>query len=49
MSRARDLITQDMFDAEIRESLFDIPKPAPATPGSMNFSREIAQVMSRAL
>jgi len=49
MARARDLITPDMFEAEISGALFDIPRPAPATPGSMDFSREIAHVMSRAL
>lgn len=40
MTRARDLFTLDMFD---------IPVPAPQTPGSMNYSCEIAHVMSDAL
>lgn len=41
MARARDLLTPDLFDA--------IPTPAPAIPGSFNFQREIAHVMSGAL
>lgn len=40
MARARDLFTLDMFN---------IPTPAPQTPGSMNYSCEIAHVMSDAL
>lgn len=40
MARVRDLITLDMFD---------IPAPAPQTPGSMNYKREIAHAMSEAL
>lgn len=40
MARARDLITLDMFD---------IPAPAPQAPGSMNYRKEIAHVMSAAL
>lgn len=40
MARVRDLITLDMFD---------IPTPAPQTPGSMSYTREIAHVMSEAL
>lgn len=40
MARARDLFTLDMFN---------IPAPAPQTPGSMNYSCEIAHVMSEAL
>lgn len=39
--RARDLLTGDLFA--------DIPKAAPATPGAMNYSREIAAVMGDAL
>lgn len=40
MTRARDTLTAD---------LFDIPRAAPALPGSINFSREIAAAMSAAL
>lgn len=40
MTRARDLFTLDMFN---------IPSPAPQTPGSMNYSCEIAHAMSKAL
>ena len=40
MARARDSLTSD---------LFDIPRAAPATPGSVNHSREIAATMSQAL
>lgn len=40
MARVRDLLTLDMFD---------VPAAPPATPGSMNYSREIAAVMSQAL
>mgnify|MGYP001570914053 FL=1 len=39
--RPRDLLTGDLFA--------DIPKAAPATPGAMNYSREIAAVMGDAL
>ena len=41
MTRARDLLTGDLFA--------DIPRPAPTTPGSINYSREIAAVMGQAL
>lgn len=40
MTRARDLVNLD---------LFDIPQPPPDRPGSMDFSREIAGLMSLAL
>jgi len=40
MARIKDLFTLD---------LFDIPQPAPQTPGSMNYAGEIAHVMSKAL
>lgn len=40
MTRARDLITRDMFD---------IPAPAPQAPGSMNYRAEIAHAMSEQL
>lgn len=40
MSRVKDLLTLD---------LFDVPTPAPSTPGAMNYAREIAAVMSQAL
>lgn len=40
MTRAHDTLTPD---------LFDIPRAAPALPGSINFSREIAAAMSAAL
>ncbi len=39
--RARDLLTGDLFA--------QIPQAAPPTPGSANYSREIACVMSQAL
>lgn len=41
MTRARDMLTPDLFDS--------VPIAAPSTPGSMNYSREIAAVMSQAL
>jgi len=41
MTRARDLLTGDLFA--------DIPRAAPTTPGAINYSREIAAVMSEAL
>ncbi|OGA53263.1 MAG: hypothetical protein A3F74_09380 [Betaproteobacteria bacterium RIFCSPLOWO2_12_FULL_62_58] len=40
MMRSRDALTAD---------LFDVPCAAPALPGSINFSREIAATMSSAL
>lgn len=40
MARVKDLFSLD---------LFDVPSPAPQTPGSMNYSREMAAVMSQAL
>lgn len=40
MVRVRDVLTADMFD---------VPAAPPATPGSINYSREIAAVMSQAL
>ena len=40
MARAKDLLTPD---------LFEIPERSPATPGSVNYAREIAAVMSQAL
>lgn len=40
MTRTRDTLTAD---------LFDIPRAAPALPGSINFSREIAAAMSASL
>lgn len=40
MARVKDLLTVDMFN---------VPSPAPSTPGSMNYSREIAHAMSLAL
>lgn len=45
MSQRRDHLTSDMF----AEGEFDLPTPMPATPGSVNLSREIAAVMSDAL
>lgn len=41
MTRARDLLTGDLFA--------EIPRPAPTTPGAINYSREIAAVMGQAL
>lgn len=40
VARARDTLTAE---------LFDIPRAAPASPGSVNYSREIAAAMSQAL
>lgn len=40
MARIKDRLTLDMFE---------VPRAAPTTPGSMAFSREIAAVMSDAL
>lgn len=40
MRRIADTLTFD---------LFEVPSPAPQTPGSMNYSREIAATMSQAL
>lgn len=40
MARLRDFLTVDMFD---------VPSAPAGTPGSMNYSREIAAVMSQAL
>lgn len=40
MARIKDMLTPD---------LFDVPVAAPSTPGSMNYAREIAAVMSQAL
>lgn len=40
MGRVKDLLTLD---------LFNVPEPAPSTPGAMNYAREISAVMSQAL
>ena len=41
MARARDFLTADLFA--------EIPRAASGAPGSVNYSREIAAVMSQAL
>lgn len=41
MNHARDVLTGDLFA--------EIPRPAPTTPGAINYSREIAHVMGEAL